>query len=136
MRTCLSFLVVEYMRQGISVGEACKKGIERLLQGGDLRGQRRVVRAGQVDRGHGLERGVDGDGGLRHRIDGGIGGVGRHRRCDAGGKRHGEENTEDQTRGAAGGGVIGLEICRHAFITKSNQRRLCPSKPCEGFKFR
>src|SRR4051812_39414102 len=32
MRTCLSFLVVEYMRQGISVGEACKKGIERLLQ--------------------------------------------------------------------------------------------------------
>lgn len=31
MRTCLSFLVVEYMRQGISVGEACKKGIERLL---------------------------------------------------------------------------------------------------------
>lgn len=32
MRTCLSFLVVEFMRNGASVGEACRKGIERIKQ--------------------------------------------------------------------------------------------------------
>ena len=32
MRTCLSFLTVEYMRQGIPVGLACSKAIERLKQ--------------------------------------------------------------------------------------------------------
>ena len=31
MRTCMSFLIVEYMRMGVPVGEACRKGIERLL---------------------------------------------------------------------------------------------------------
>mmetsp|Transcript_279 Transcript_279/g.520 ORF Transcript_279/g.520 Transcript_279/m.520 type:complete len:370 (+) Transcript_279:83-1192(+) len=32
MRCCLSFLVVEYMRMGLSPTEACQKGIERLKQ--------------------------------------------------------------------------------------------------------
>jgi N4-(beta-N-acetylglucosaminyl)-L-asparaginase len=32
MRTCLSFLVVEFMRQGCSVQEACRRGIERVLE--------------------------------------------------------------------------------------------------------
>lgn len=32
MRTCLCFLVVEYIRNGASVGEACRKGIQRLRQ--------------------------------------------------------------------------------------------------------
>jgi isoaspartyl peptidase/L-asparaginase-like protein (Ntn-hydrolase superfamily) len=32
MRACLCFLVVEYMRSGDSVGEACRKGVQRLLK--------------------------------------------------------------------------------------------------------
>ncbi len=32
MRVCLSFLVVEYIRMGMEVQEACVKGIERVLQ--------------------------------------------------------------------------------------------------------
>ena len=31
MRTCLSFLVVEYMRQGYTPKVACQMGIDRLL---------------------------------------------------------------------------------------------------------
>jgi hypothetical protein len=32
MRACLCFLVVEFMRSGDSVGEACRKGVQRLLK--------------------------------------------------------------------------------------------------------
>lgn len=32
MRACLCFLVVEFMRSGDSVGEACTKGVQRLLK--------------------------------------------------------------------------------------------------------
>ncbi len=32
MRACLCFLVVEYLRSGDSVGEACRKGVQRLLK--------------------------------------------------------------------------------------------------------
>mmetsp|Transcript_12081 Transcript_12081/g.20179 ORF Transcript_12081/g.20179 Transcript_12081/m.20179 type:complete len:165 (+) Transcript_12081:1066-1560(+) len=32
MRLCLSFLVVEYMRQGVAVGEACQRSITRLKE--------------------------------------------------------------------------------------------------------
>ena len=32
MRVCLSFLVVEQMRMGVPVGEACRRGIRRLKQ--------------------------------------------------------------------------------------------------------
>ena len=31
MRSCLSFLCVEYMRQGLSPNEACRKSIERIM---------------------------------------------------------------------------------------------------------
>jgi isoaspartyl peptidase/L-asparaginase-like protein (Ntn-hydrolase superfamily) len=32
MRTCASFLVVEYMRHGMDVQEACSKAIQRVMK--------------------------------------------------------------------------------------------------------
>ena len=32
MRSCLSFLVVEFMRQGLSPQKACELGVQRMLK--------------------------------------------------------------------------------------------------------